>query len=88
MNFPCVFIFFGGMRLLSNIFFQNILVLITMAMAPLAIFDSFWDAGIAHRSFFFSHSNKFSSAIQAVPLCINDVSTNQRKKSVLYLTWK
>lgn len=33
-------------------------------------------------------SNKFSSAVQAVPRCVNDISTNQRKKPVLYFTWE
>ncbi|CAM9911383.1 unnamed protein product [Bubo scandiacus] len=32
---------------------------------------------------FLPRSNKFSSAVQAVPCCINDISTNQRKKRVL-----
>lgn len=33
-------------------------------------------------------SNKFFSDVQAVPCCINDISTNLKKKLVLYLTWE
>lgn len=69
--------------MLSDIFSQNILLLITMAIAPLQYSIAF---GMQALLTLILLLLLFSSAIQAVPLCINDLSTNQRKKSVLYLT--